>query len=276
MRQYRVAKQLGLAGAVIAPDFQHDVRATRVAVFLDASDAFFRRPGNRTNFMQNLVSHSISSGLTPASFHGVSDGPQLVEGQARRLEKHVGRALDVLYLVGEVHRRLLARAFFALRRIAVDASNDDGPEHELRWIFSRLARPFFHVLARVAHKRWRSNARGEQSISDDAGTSLQHRTSARNVDRRNTPRSMRVWPERWHVRLKGFSLILERVASEQTLDDLDALPHHGSRTNLLAFTFTNFFHENLGRSQTKQKAIASQILHDPRLHRDLYRMTCVG
>src|SRR5580693_2883260 len=152
MRQHGLAKQLGLAGTVIAPDFQHDVRATRVAIFLDASDALFRRSGNRTNFMQNFVSHGSSRGFPPAFFHSVSDGPQFVKSQACAFEEYVGRASNVLHLVGEVHRRLLARAFFALRRIAVYASNDDGPEDELRWIFSRLARPFFHVLARVTDK----------------------------------------------------------------------------------------------------------------------------
>ena len=87
---------------------------------------------------------------------------------------------------------------------------------------------------------------------------------------------MRVRLERRHVRLKDFSLILESTAGEHTFDDLDALAHHGRRTNFLAFAFANLFHEDLGRSQTKQKAIASQILHHPRFHRDLYRMTRVG
>src|ERR1700674_1741643 len=86
---------------------------------------------------------------------------------------------------------------------------------------------------------------------------------------------MCVWLERRHVRLKHFPLIFESIALEHDLDDLDALAHDGRWSDFLAFAFSNLFHENLGSSQTEQKAISGEILHHPRFHRDLDGMTRV-
>src|SRR5580704_14162512 len=86
---------------------------------------------------------------------------------------------------------------------------------------------------------------------------------------------MRVRLERRNVRRKNFSLILESITRKHTLDDLDTLAHHGGWPNFLAFAFTDLFHENLGSSQTKQKAVPSEILHHSRFHRDLHGMARV-
>src|SRR5580692_440667 len=86
---------------------------------------------------------------------------------------------------------------------------------------------------------------------------------------------MRIRPKRWHIGLENFSLILENVARKHTFYNLDALSHHGGRSNFLALAFTNLFHENLGGSQAQQETTASQILHHTRFHSNLHRMTRV-
>ncbi len=82
--------------------------------------------------------------------------------------------------------------------------------------------------------------------------------------------------EWWHIRLKDFALILESVAREHALDNVDTLAHHGRWPDFLALAFADLFHEDLGSSQAKQKAVAREILHHPRFHRDLHWMSRVG
>ena len=44
----------------------------------------------------------------------------------------------------------------------------------------------------------------------------------------------------------------------------------------LPFAFADFLHEDLRRAEAEQEAIAGDILHDARFHRDLHRMARVG
>ena len=49
------AEELGLAGAVVAPDFQHDVSAAGCAIFFDALNAFFGCTGYGADLAKDFV-----------------------------------------------------------------------------------------------------------------------------------------------------------------------------------------------------------------------------
>ena len=91
MGQNRFSKELRLARAVVAPDFEHDVGRARVLILLDAFDAFLRRSGDRADFIEDVVGYSLSSRFAATFFHSVGDRPKLVEGEGGGLEKDVGR-----------------------------------------------------------------------------------------------------------------------------------------------------------------------------------------
>jgi len=55
-----------LAGPVITPDFEHDVRATGRAIFLYTGDTFVGRAGNRANFAQHFIGDRFGRGFAPA------------------------------------------------------------------------------------------------------------------------------------------------------------------------------------------------------------------
>jgi hypothetical protein len=114
MRQDSVSEQLGLPGAIVPPDFQHDVGAARIAVFFNPLDAFFRRPGNGADFTEDVVRDRFRRGFPSTFFHGVGDWPQLIEGQAGTFQQDVGRSPDILHFVRKIHRSLLASTFLSL------------------------------------------------------------------------------------------------------------------------------------------------------------------
>ena len=74
---------------------------------------------------------------------------------------------------------------------------------------------------------------------------------------------------------KDFSLIFKRIATENTLNNINAFAHDRGRADFFAFTLTDFFHEDLGGAEAQKKAVAGKILHDARFHRDLHRMARV-
>ena len=86
MWKNRFSEELRLAGAVVTPDLQHDVRGARVAVFLDAFDAFLRSAGNRSGLAQDVVCNRLRSGFAAAFLHGIGDWLEFFEGQSRRLQ----------------------------------------------------------------------------------------------------------------------------------------------------------------------------------------------
>src|SRR5262249_32668794 len=112
--QHCVAKELDLTSAIVTPDFQQDVRAARFAILLDAVNAFIRSAGDWADFAQDVVGYGLSRGFSSALFHGRGHGAKFVEGEPGAFEQDIGRALDVLNLVGQVHGRLFARAFLTL------------------------------------------------------------------------------------------------------------------------------------------------------------------
>src|ERR1700676_3134604 len=145
MGEHGIAEEFGLAGAVVAPDFEHDVGAAGGAIFFDAGDAFFGCTGDGADFAKDFVGDGFGGGFAATGFHGVGDGLQVFASEAGAIEQDVRRVFDILHFVGEVHGGLFARAFLALGGIAADAADDDAAESEPRRIACDFARAFFHV-----------------------------------------------------------------------------------------------------------------------------------
>src|SRR5438067_5729609 len=110
MRQHLASEQLDLLVPPLTPELEHHMRATGVAVLLDGGDAVGRRAGDRLALVEDLVRHLRFRRETPALLHRFGDGPNLVLPESGEIEERVGRALDVLHLVGEIHTGDLARA----------------------------------------------------------------------------------------------------------------------------------------------------------------------
>ena len=109
----RARRRLELAVPVLAPELEHDVRAAGLAVLLDRRDAVVGRPGDRLAAVEQGVGHLLLRRQPPAALHRLGHGRQLVHLDLRELEKRVGRALDVLELVRQVHGRDLTGAVSA-------------------------------------------------------------------------------------------------------------------------------------------------------------------
>src|SRR5262249_9673021 len=107
----------------------HDVRAARVPVLLDRLNAVARRAGDRLALVEEGICHLRLRGGAAALLPRLRDGADLVLVDLGEVEEDVGRALDVLHLVGEVHAADLARAVAArvpVRR--VDRREDRATE----------------------------------------------------------------------------------------------------------------------------------------------------
>src|ERR671927_1209549 len=128
MRQHLFPEEPDLLVPPVAPELEHHVRAAGVTVLLDRLDAVARRPGDRPALVEDRVRHLGLGREPPAALHRLRDGPDLVLLEAGELEQRVGRALDVLDLVREVHGRDLARAVAALVAVEADRGDDRAAE----------------------------------------------------------------------------------------------------------------------------------------------------
>src|SRR5882762_9268479 len=146
MRQNSFTEKLGLAGPVITPDFEHDVRATGGAIFLNTGDTFVGRTGNRANFAQHYISDRFGRGFAAAFFHGVGNRLKLFKSEPSAIEENVGRTFDVLHLVGEIHCRLFASPLLALSRITANTADDDRAENQVGQVLPRFASALFEIL----------------------------------------------------------------------------------------------------------------------------------
>src|SRR6266851_8591244 len=106
MRKNSLAEKFGLTRAVVAPDFEHDVRATGGTILFDALDALVGSAGNGADFAKDFVSHRFSGCSAATFFHRVRDGLKLFKAEAGAFEQGVSGAFDVLHIIGEVHVRL--------------------------------------------------------------------------------------------------------------------------------------------------------------------------
>src|SRR6266480_3435177 len=103
MGQHLLPEELDLLVPAFAPELEHDVRATGVAVLLNRRDAVGRRARDRLALVEDLVRDLRLRGEAAPLLHRRGDGPDLVLCQPGEVEERVGRALDVLHLVCEVH-----------------------------------------------------------------------------------------------------------------------------------------------------------------------------
>src|SRR5262245_4371173 len=103
VRQHALAEEAKLAGAVVAPELEHEVGAAGVAVLLDRGNAVVGRARDRLALVEDLVRDRRLRGQPAAALHRLGHRDDLVLRQARALQQRVGGRLDVLHLVGEVH-----------------------------------------------------------------------------------------------------------------------------------------------------------------------------
>src|SRR5260370_3004392 len=214
MRKNSLAEKFGLTRAVVAPDFEHDVRATGGAILFDLLDALVGSAGNGADFAQDFVGHCLGGGFAAAFFHRVRDGLKLFKGEARAFEQRVSGAPDVLHLIGEVHGRLLAGAFLALCGIAANAADDDGTQHKIGDVLPCLASAFIKILERVANKCRRGDTGREQAVADGAGHLLHDRAGPRDIDRREPTTNWDVPLQRGDSRRERFFLLFQRCAPD--------------------------------------------------------------
>src|SRR5947208_6415955 len=125
MRQHLFAEQLDLLVPPVAPELEHHVRATGLAVLLDRSDAVGRSACDRPALVEDLVRHLCLRSEPSAVLHRFGHGLDFLLRQPGKVEQRVGRTLDVLHLVGEVHPCDLARPVAPLVSIRlVDRRHD--------------------------------------------------------------------------------------------------------------------------------------------------------
>ena len=86
MRKHRFSEEFGLAETIVAPNFQHDVRAARRTIFFDLPNAFVRTTGYRANFSQNLVRDSLGCGFSSALLHGIGNRLKFLKRQPGAFE----------------------------------------------------------------------------------------------------------------------------------------------------------------------------------------------
>src|SRR3954447_17078247 len=114
LREHLLAEEPNLLLPVLAPELQHDVAAAGVAVLLDRRDAIVGSTRDRLALVEDRISDLRLRGEAPALLHRLGDRPDLVLLEAGEVEQRVGRALDVLQLVREIHAGDLTRAVPAL------------------------------------------------------------------------------------------------------------------------------------------------------------------
>src|ERR1700674_716265 len=161
MRKNRFAEKFGLTCAVLAPNFKHDVRAASGAVFFDALDALTGGTGDGTDFAEDFVGHRSGRGFAAALFHRFGNGLKFLKTEASAFEEHVRGTLDVLYFVGEIHGSLLARSFFALCRITVNAADNDGTERKIGDVLPCFVSTLLKICERVTNESRRGDTGSE-------------------------------------------------------------------------------------------------------------------
>src|SRR6266487_3597129 len=125
MWQHLRAEQLDLLVAPFAPELEHHVRATGLAVLLDRRDAVGGRSGDRLALVEDLVRDPRLRGEASTLVHRFGDGLNLLLRQPCEVEQRVGRTFDVLHLVREVHAGDLASTVSAGSSIGcVDRCDD--------------------------------------------------------------------------------------------------------------------------------------------------------
>src|SRR5438132_529151 len=109
----------------------------------------------------------------------LGDGPDLVLLDAGEVEQRVGRALNVLHLVREIHAGDLARPVATLVAIGrVDRRDDRTTDVDV----------CVDLLARVAHERRSRDRRRQATVGDLARERLHFRRGRSDVDRRHVAR----------------------------------------------------------------------------------------
>ncbi len=89
MRKDFFTKEPRLLQPVVAPQLQHDVRATRGTVLFQFFDALRRRSRNRADLVENGVRRRARRGLPASLLHGFRDGTNLFKGEAGAFEQRV-------------------------------------------------------------------------------------------------------------------------------------------------------------------------------------------
>jgi len=69
-----------LLDAVVAPEFEHDVRTSCISILLELFDALRGSSRNRANFLEHRIGNRPRRRLSPALLHGVGDRLDLFEG----------------------------------------------------------------------------------------------------------------------------------------------------------------------------------------------------
>ena len=261
MWQHLFAEQLDLLVPVVAPQLEHHVSAAGLTVLLDRSDAVGGSSRDRLALVEDLVRHPRLRREPSALLHRFGDRLDLLLRQSGKIEQRVGRTLDVLHLVGEVHACDLPRAIAPLVSVGlVDRRHDRAADVDV------LA----DVLARVLNERRCRDGRRQAAVGDLACERLHLRRRRGDVQRRNVPRRLGRILQRRNGRAEGLALVLERSAREHAADDLDGLAHRAERALAVQ---SRVVEEDLRGAEAEQEPPRSRgLLHDARVHRDLNRV----
>src|SRR5439155_4927948 len=132
MWQHLFAEQLDLLVPVVAPQLEHHVSAAGLTVLLDRSDAVGGSSRDRLALVEDLVRHPRLRREPSALLHRFGDRLDLLLRQSGKIEQRVGRTLDVLHLVGEVHACDLPRAVASLVSVGlVDRRHDRAADVDI-------------------------------------------------------------------------------------------------------------------------------------------------
>src|SRR5207247_2240793 len=125
MRQHLASEQLDLLVPSVAPELEHHVGTSGLAVLLDRGDAIGRCTCDRLALVEDLVGHLRLRRETSTLLHRFGDGPDLALLETGEVEERVRGSLDVLHLVGEVHAGDLTRAVAPCVPIGLMDRRDD-------------------------------------------------------------------------------------------------------------------------------------------------------
>src|SRR5438034_3227602 len=214
--EYLLAEEPDLLVPRVAPELEHDVRATRRTVLLDRCNTVRGRACDRLAAIEERVGHFGFRGESSSALHRLGDGSELRHLDPGELEQRVCGASDVLELVGEVHPGDLPRALAAGCPVAlVDRSDEGAADVDVS----------IDVLARVADERRGRDRRGEAPVSDLPRQSLHPRGSRRDIDGRDFSRRLRVLAQRRDGCAPRLADVLELRTAEHAAHDRDCVSH---------------------------------------------------